>query len=160
MWERWQKADTLHQIAQLFDRHHGSIAHILGARGGIRPVPRCRSRRALTLAEREEISRAVVAGHSMRSIAAKLGRAPSTVSREIKRNGGQESYRANSCGCEHTYSRCAFQRSVRHRHSLPSSAAVKALTATAATSAVISTPHTPMAIASARARSDWGARSP
>ena len=95
MWERWQKGDTLHQIAQLFDRHHPSIAHILGARGGIRPVPRRRSRRALTLAEREEISRAVVAGHSMRSIAAKLGRAPSTVSREIKRNGGQESYRAN-----------------------------------------------------------------
>jgi IS30 family transposase len=95
MWERWQKGDTLHQIAQLFDRHHPSIAHILGARGGIRPVPRCRSRLALTLAEREEISRAVVAGHSMRSIAEKLGRAPSTISREIKRNGGQESYRAS-----------------------------------------------------------------
>src|SRR5271167_1887584 len=95
MWERWRKGDTLHQIAQLFDRHHPSIARILGARGGIRPVPRRRSRRALTLAEREEISRAVVAGHSMRSIAAKLGRAPSTVSREIKRNGGQECYRAN-----------------------------------------------------------------
>jgi len=95
MWERWRKGDTLHEIAQLFDRHHPSIAGILGARGGIRPVPRRRSRRALTLAEREEISRAVVAGHSMRSIAAKLGRAPSTVSREIKRNGGQECYRAN-----------------------------------------------------------------
>lgn len=95
MWERWQKGDTLHQIARLFDRHHSSIAGILGARGGIRPVPQRRSRRALTLAEREEISRAVIAGHSMRSIAAKLGRAPSTVSREIKRNGGQECYRAN-----------------------------------------------------------------
>jgi IS30 family transposase len=95
MWERWQKGDTLHQIAQLFDRHHPSIARILGETGGIRPAPRCRSRRALTLAEREEISRAVVTGHSMRSIATLLGRAPSTVSREIKRNGGQEAYRAS-----------------------------------------------------------------
>jgi IS30 family transposase len=95
MWERWQKGDTLHQIAQLFDRHHPSIARILGETGGIRPGPRRRSRLALTSAEREEISRAVVAGHSMRSIAALLGRAPSTVSREIKRNGGQESYRAS-----------------------------------------------------------------
>ena len=95
MWERWQKGDTLHRIAQLFDRHHPSIARILGETGGIRPAPRCRSRWALTLAEREEISRAAAAGHSMRSIAANLGRAPSTVSREIKRNGGQESYRAS-----------------------------------------------------------------
>ena len=95
MWERWQKGDTLHQIAQLFDRHHPSIARILGETGGIRPGPRRRSRLALTSAEREEISRAVVAGHSMRSIAALLGRAPSTVSREIKRNGGQEAYRAS-----------------------------------------------------------------
>jgi IS30 family transposase len=95
MWERWQKGDTLHQIAQLFDRHHPSIARILGETGGIRPAPRRRSRMALTSAEREAISRAVVAGQSMRSIAALLGRAPSTVSREIKRNGGQESYRAS-----------------------------------------------------------------
>src|SRR5271167_403871 len=95
MWERWQKGDTLHQIAQLFDRHHPSIARILGETGGIRPAPRCRSRLALTLAEREEISRAVVAGHSMRSIAVQLGRAPSTISREIERNGGQACYRAS-----------------------------------------------------------------
>ncbi len=95
MWERWQKGESLQQIAQLFDRNHSSIQGILAATGGIRPVPRSRSRWALTLAEREEISRAVVAGHSMRSIAAQLGRAPSTISREIKRNGGQEGYRAS-----------------------------------------------------------------
>jgi IS30 family transposase len=95
MWERWQKGESLQQIAQLFDRNHSSIQPILAATGGIRPAPRCRSRLALTLAEREEISRAVVAGHSMRSIAAPLGRAPSTISREIKRNGGQECYRAS-----------------------------------------------------------------
>jgi len=95
MWERWQKGESLQQIAQLFDRNHSSIQPILAATGGIRPVPRCRSRLALTLAEREEISRAVVAGHSIRAIAEQLGRAPSTVSREIKRNGGRECYRAS-----------------------------------------------------------------
>ena len=95
MWERWQKGESLQQIAQLFDRNHSSIQGILAATGGIRPAPRRRSRWALTLAEREEISRAVVTGHSMRSIAVQLGRAPSTISREIKRNGGQACYRAS-----------------------------------------------------------------
>ena len=95
MWERWQKGESLQHIAQLFDRNHSSIQGILAATGGIRPVPRSRSRWALSLAEREEISRAVVAGQSMRSIAVQLGRAPSTISREITRNGGQEPYRAS-----------------------------------------------------------------
>ena len=95
MWDRWQKGDTLHQIAKLFDRHHASIRGILAETGGIRPAPRRRPRLALTLAEREEISRAVVAGHSLRSIAASLGRAPSTISRELNRNGGEERYRAS-----------------------------------------------------------------
>ena len=63
--------------------------------GGVRPLRRRRSRLALTLAEREEISRGVVAGHSVRSIARSLGRAPSTVSRELNRNGGRRAYRAN-----------------------------------------------------------------
>jgi IS30 family transposase len=95
MWDRWQKGESLQQIAQLFDRNHSSIQRILAESGGLRPAPRRRSRLALTLAEREEISRAVVAGGSMRSIANGLGRAPSTISREIKRNGEQEGYRAN-----------------------------------------------------------------
>jgi IS30 family transposase len=95
MWDHWQKGDSLQQIAQLFDRNHSSIEPILAESGGIRPAQRCRSRLALTLAEREEISRAVVAGQSIRSIATSLGRAPSTISREIKRNGDQESYRAS-----------------------------------------------------------------
>jgi DNA-binding CsgD family transcriptional regulator len=94
MWERWREGWTLHQIGQLFDRPHTSIQNILVKTGGIRPPQRCRSATALTLVEREEISRSVVAGESIRSIAARLGRAPSTVSRELKRNGGQESYRA------------------------------------------------------------------
>jgi IS30 family transposase len=95
MWDRWQKGDTLHQIAKLFDRYHTSVRGILAETGGIRPAPRRRSRLALTLAEREEISRAVVAGHSIRSIAASLGRAPSTISRELNRNGSEECYRAS-----------------------------------------------------------------
>ena len=95
MWERWQKGESLQQIAQLFDRNHSSIQRILAETGGIRPAQRSRSRMALTLAEREEISRAVVAGHSMRSMATSLGRAPSTISREIARNGGQGGYRAS-----------------------------------------------------------------
>ncbi len=95
MWDRWRKGDSLQQIAQLFDRNHPSIQRILAKSGGIRPAQRHRSRLALTLAEREEISRAVVAGQSIRSIATFLGRAPSTISREIKRNGNQECYRAS-----------------------------------------------------------------
>ena len=95
MWERWQKGESLQQIAQLFDRNHSSIQGILAETGGIRPAQRSRSRLALTLAEREEISRAVVVGHSIRSIARSLGHAPSTISREIERNGGQGCYRAS-----------------------------------------------------------------
>jgi len=95
MWDRWQKGDSMHAIARLFDRGHASVARILGETGGIRPPQRKRSSLALTMSEREEISRGVVAGHSIRSIAAFLGRAASTVSREINRNGGRRRYRAN-----------------------------------------------------------------
>ncbi len=95
MWDRWQKGDSLHAIARLFDRGHGAIGRILSRTGGIRPAKRTRSGFALTLAEREEISRGVVAGRWLRSIAASLDRAPSTVSREINRNGGRRHYRAN-----------------------------------------------------------------
>lgn len=94
MWERWRKGDSLQQIAQLFDRNHSSVQRILAETGGISPIPRCRSNRALTLSEREEISRGLVAGNSIRTLAAQLRRAPSTISREVKRNGGRECYRA------------------------------------------------------------------
>ena len=95
MWDRWQQGESLHAIARLFDRPHTSVRGILAATGGIRPRERKRSRQVLTLAEREEISRGLVAGHSLRSIAESLGRAPSTVSRELKRNGGRSDYRAS-----------------------------------------------------------------
>jgi transposase, IS30 family len=95
MWDRWQAGDSTYQIARLFDRGHSSIQGVLAKTGGIRPPLRQRSRFALTLSEREEISRGIVAGQSLRSIAAALGRAASTVSREIKRNGGRRHYRAS-----------------------------------------------------------------
>ena len=95
MWDRWQKGESLHSIARHFGRSHSSIQGVLARTGGIRPAQRRRSRRSLTLSEREEISRGVFAGQSLRSIAIPLGRAPSTVSREINRNGGRRRYRAN-----------------------------------------------------------------
>ncbi len=95
LWDRWQKGESLNAIARLFDRHHSAIQGILSRTGGIRPPQKKRSRLALTLAQREEISRGVVAGYSIRSIASELGRAPSTVSRELNRNGGRRQYRAS-----------------------------------------------------------------
>jgi IS30 family transposase len=95
MWERWQQGDSLHEIARLLERRHSTIRRVLALSGGIRPAPRHRSSRSLTLAEREEISRSVASGCSLRSIAQRLDRAPSTISREIRRNGGRDGYRAN-----------------------------------------------------------------
>jgi len=95
MWDRWQRGESLHDIARLFDRGHSSVQRILSEAGGIRPRQRVRARLALSLSEREEISRGIVIGRSMRSIAASLGRAPSTVSRELRRNGGRRDYRAS-----------------------------------------------------------------
>ncbi len=76
MWDRWQKGESLRSIAQLFDRGHSSIGGILKETGGIRPQPRRRSRRALTLSEREEISRGVVAGGSIRFDCQRAGSRP------------------------------------------------------------------------------------
>jgi len=94
VWDRWQRGEGLNLIGRVFDRSSGTIFQHLKPHGGIRPTPRRRSRRALSLDEREEISRGVAAGVSLRSIAGSLGRAPSTVSRELRRNGGQRRYRA------------------------------------------------------------------
>lgn len=93
MWDRWQRGESLNSIGRVFDRPSSSIFAQLAPSGGIRPLPRKRSRLALTLSEREAISRGIVSQQSMRSIAKQLGRSPSTVSREIQRNGGDH-YRA------------------------------------------------------------------
>ena len=82
MWDRWQKGETLGSIARLFNRYHSSIERIIAESGGIRPAPRQRSSRCLSLADREEISRGIATGQSLRAIATSLNRAPSTISRE------------------------------------------------------------------------------
>jgi IS30 family transposase len=94
MWDRWQKGETLNDIGRYFETNHSSISRIIMSTDGIRPLERKRSRLALTLTEREEISRGLVAHLSLRSIACQLGRAPSTISREVNRNGGIRCYRA------------------------------------------------------------------
>ena len=95
IWDRWQRGESLNAIGRLFDRPSSSIFKMLVPSGGIRPSPRKRSRLALTLAEREEISRGIVCDLSVRAIAKQLGRSTSTISREINRNGGLKHYRAS-----------------------------------------------------------------
>jgi len=95
MWDRWQKGEILGSIAKLFDRYHSSIERIIAESGGIRPARRHRSSRCLSLADREEISRGIATGQSLRAMAMSLSRAPSTISREINRNGGLNKYRAS-----------------------------------------------------------------
>ena len=94
VWDRWQRGEGLNLIGRVFDRSSGAIFAHLKPSGGIRPVPRLRSSRVLSIDDREEISRGLACGASLRSIAAKLHRAPSTISRELHRSGGHRRYRA------------------------------------------------------------------
>lgn len=94
LWERWKAGQGLKSIGRALGKPSSCIFAHIKPSGGIRPPPRHRSGRALSLAEREEISRGLAAGRSMRAVASALGRAPSTVSREIARNGGGRRYRA------------------------------------------------------------------
>ena len=94
LWERWRRGEGLKAIGRVFGKPSSCIFNHIRPSGGIRPAARRRGSLALTLAEREEISRGLVAGRTVRSLAATLGRSPSTVSREITRNGGSRQYRA------------------------------------------------------------------
>jgi IS30 family transposase len=94
MWDRWQRGESLTAIGRAFGKASSSVYFQIAPYGGIRPAPRRRSRLALTPWEREEISRGIAAHESVRSIAKLLGRSPSTVSREISRNGGYDRYSA------------------------------------------------------------------
>src|ERR1017187_1114605 len=94
LWDRWKRGESLKAIGRAFGKPSSSIYFQVAPHGGIRPAARRRSRLALTLSEREEISRGITAHQSARSIARLLGRSPSTVSREISRNGGYDRYRA------------------------------------------------------------------
>jgi IS30 family transposase len=96
LWAFWKDGQSVASIARALGRRNKSgVYRILAATGGIVPAPRCRARLALRAEEREEISRGLAIGHSIRQIASCLDRAPSTVSREIRRNGGSQGYRAN-----------------------------------------------------------------
>lgn len=96
LWRRWRRGESLSDIGRALEKFPASVFSVLRLYGGCMPTPRTRSGSALTLAEREEISRGVSSGSSMRQIASDLGRSPSTISREISRNGGLARYRANT----------------------------------------------------------------
>jgi len=95
LWRRWHNGESLSDIGRALGKHPASVFGVLRLYGGFMPLKRSRSERALTLAEREEISRGISSGQSMREIARNLGRSPSTISREIGRNGGLLKYRAH-----------------------------------------------------------------
>jgi Transposase and inactivated derivatives, IS30 family len=94
LWSRWQAGESLSEIGRALSRQPGSIHGVVASNGGYVPVTRRRSQRVLTLAEREEISRGLAEGLSLRTVARRLARAPSTVSREVARHGGRTHYRA------------------------------------------------------------------
>jgi len=94
LWQRWTQGQSLSEIGRALGKHAGSIHGVVSSNGGYIPPVRRRSRWTLTLAEREEISRGLATARSIRQIAATLGRAPSTVSREIHRHGGAHAYRS------------------------------------------------------------------
>jgi len=95
VWRRWKAGESLHAIGRAVGKDHVVVHLLLKRYGGIAPLGRRRSRRALTLAEREDISRGIASGESMRAIATRLHRVASTVSREVARHGGRAQYRAN-----------------------------------------------------------------
>ena len=120
LWDQWKAGRSLSDIGRSLGKHAGSIFGVLSSRGGIASPPRRRSRRSLSMNEREEISRGLVAGLSMRQIATQLGRAPSTISREVGRNKGRSKYRAASAderawrsACRPKPCRLAINRSLR-----------------------------------------------
>ena len=94
LWQRWKAGQSLSDIGRALSKHAGSVHGIVSSNGGIVPADRRRSRLALTLAEREDISRGIAVGSSIRQIAAEIARSASTISREIARHGGRNRYRA------------------------------------------------------------------
>lgn len=96
LWERWKRGESLSDIGRMLGKHSASVFGVLKTNGGISPPPRCRRPQSLTFRERTEISRRISANESIRAIASALGRSPSTVSREVARNGGRERYCAEA----------------------------------------------------------------
>jgi hypothetical protein len=105
LWERWENGQSVAAISRALERRNKTgVERIVVLHGGIAPAPRRRALAALRLEEREEISRGIAASRPIRQIAQGLGRAPSTVSREIRCNGGLQGYRANQAD-RHTWER-------------------------------------------------------
>jgi IS30 family transposase len=96
LWRAWKQGQNLVEISRSLDRWPSVILQVLRRHGGFDPGQRCRSARVLQTAEREEISRCLAADMTMGEIARRLGRATSTISREIGRNGGVDAYRATA----------------------------------------------------------------
>jgi IS30 family transposase len=95
IWDRWQAGEPMSSIGRRFDRESSSVFSVISPTGGIRPPARRRAREALSLTEREEISRGLSRQCSLRLIARQLGRSASTISREVSRHGGSDRYRAS-----------------------------------------------------------------
>jgi IS30 family transposase len=100
LWRRWKAGQSLHEIGRAFGKSHSSIRCVVSLHGGFVPAVRRRSLLALTLPEREDISRGIACGSSIRKIAQLLERAVSTVSREVARHGGCPEYRANEADAQ------------------------------------------------------------
>jgi hypothetical protein len=96
IWDRWQRGESVRSIGRVFDRQSSSVFSVISPTGGIRPLDRKRGHVALSLSEREEISRGLSIRQSLRAIALQLRRALSTISRKVRRNGGLTGYRATA----------------------------------------------------------------
>ena len=94
LWSRWKAGESLSEIGRALGKQPGSIHGVVASNGGYVPAVRRRSSRLLTISEREEISRGLAEGASLRRIAGRLHRAPSSISREVARHGGRHPYRA------------------------------------------------------------------
>jgi DNA-binding NarL/FixJ family response regulator len=109
LWERWKNGQSAAAISRALERRNNTgVQRIVAVHGGIAPAPRRRAVAALRLEEREEISRGIAAGRSVRRIARGLRRLPSTISREIRRNGGSQVYRANRADRRAWIGRCGL----------------------------------------------------
>jgi IS30 family transposase len=120
LWKRWKAGESLEVIGEALGKRASSIYAAAAALGGVAPRARCRAARVLQSAEREEISRGIAAGLSLRQVALRIGRAPSTVSREISRHGGEGRYRAADAdkrawrnACRPKACKLAFERPLR-----------------------------------------------
>jgi IS30 family transposase len=96
LWRRWKQGQSLTEIGAALSKGTGTVYWVLQRDGGIAPRHRSRAVQQLSAAEREEISRGLLLGQSIRQIASRLERAASTISREVSRNAGRQAYRAGA----------------------------------------------------------------